>query len=297
MPSLQDKIVVITGSTRGFGRAVAEALLKAGATVVVSGRKQVDVDRVVEELRPLGSVSGRACDVSDLEQVLALARHALTTWGRFDIWINNAGVSTAAGRLIDFPPEDALATFRVNDLGAFHGTKVAMAHFLPRDEGVLVNIYGAGSFLKPATPMGLYGMTKAWLTSFTRTLAKEHKSSGVQIIGFSPGMMLTDMLTRPAVLGEEGEAMLEKFPFVLRVLGQPPEKPAHKLTELLADNRKSFVEYRTIKPWTFPLGMLNVLWENISGRSQTPEFELQIRPPDRVSLEEGVTSRGAATRQ
>ncbi len=286
MPSLQDKIVVITGSTRGFGRAVAEALLRAGSTVVISGRRQTDVDRVVAELQALGPVSGQACDVSDLDQVLGLARHALSTWGRFDIWINNAGLSTAAGRLIDFPPEDALATFRVNDLGAFHGTKVAMAHFLPRGEGVLVNTYGAGSFLKPATPMGLYGMTKAWLTSFTRTLAKEHKGSGVQIVGYSPGMMLTDMLTRPSVLGDQGQAMLEKFPFVLRVLGQPPAVPAQKLVELLASNHKSFREYRIYKPWTFPLGMLRVFWENITGQAQTPEFETRVFPPHQVSLDE-----------
>ncbi len=79
---------------------------------------------------------------------------------------------------------------------------------------------------------------------------------------------------------------MEKFPFVLRVLGQPPEKPARKLAELLASNRKPFIEYRTIKPWTFPLGMLRVFWENITGRAQTPEFETRVLPPHQVSLDE-----------
>ena len=92
---------------------------------------------------------------------------------------------------------------------------------LPRKQGMLVNIYGKGSFLRPASPTGLYGTTKAWLTSFTRTLAKELKGTGVQILGFSPGMMTTDMLTSPRVVGERGKEMLKNFGFVLRFLGKP----------------------------------------------------------------------------
>ncbi|MBT3190279.1 MAG: SDR family oxidoreductase [Anaerolineae bacterium] len=181
MNNLENKVVVITGSTRGFGYAIAKELLKAGVRVVISGRSQSSVERALNGLQADDErVTGIPCEVSDEEQVHNLAQKAIEKFGQIDIWINNAGFSTGGGDVLDFPPEDAVATFMTNDLGAFHGTQAALNHMLSRGAGILVNIYGAGSFLKPASPMGLYGMTKAWLTSFTRTLAKEIKGSGVQ---------------------------------------------------------------------------------------------------------------------
>jgi short-subunit dehydrogenase len=148
---------------------------------------------------------------------------------------------------------------------------------LPRKQGTLVNIYGAGSFLNPSSPTGLYAATKAWISSFTRTLAKELRGSGVQVLGFSPGMMLTDMLTSPTVIGENAKKMMERYGFVLRFLAHKPEQSAEKLVEVLATNRKSFLEYRQFKPWTPFLGLLRVLWENITKTGKTPEYELQFR--------------------
>ena len=171
MGRLQNKIAVITGSTRGFGHAIAVELLKAGGKVVVSGRTQPAVDKAVETLRKLGVVEGISCDVSIPEQVYALARFAVEKFGELDIWVNNAGYTTAAGGVIDFPPEEALATLKTNCLGTLNGTQAALAVMLPRRQGTLVNIYGRGSDLRPASPSGLYGATKAWITSFTRTLA------------------------------------------------------------------------------------------------------------------------------
>jgi short-subunit dehydrogenase len=166
--------------------------------------------------------------------------------------------------------------FMTNDLGAMYGTQVAMKHFLARKAGMLVNIYGNGSFLRPATPTAMYGTTKAWLTSFTRSLAKENKGSGVQILGFSPGMMITDMLTNPRVVGEKAREQMKNFGFVLRFLGKPPEVAAKKLVEVIASQRKEFVEFQMFKPWTPMLGLLRVGWENLTKTGKTPEFELKF---------------------
>jgi len=278
MPTtLQDKIVVITGSTRGFGFALAEQLLKAGATVVISGRSQLTLDQAVNSLKASGPVSGALCDVSIAEQVYTLAKTVVREHGRIDIWINNAGYSSAAGLILDFDPREALDMFMVNDLGVLHGTLAALNYMLPHKEGILVNIYGAGAFLRPSSPTGLYAATKAWLSSFTRTLATEIKGSGVKLVGFSPGMMLTDMLTSPTVIGEAGRDMMKNYGFVLRFLAGSPRQAAKKLVKVITLNRKEFIEYRMLKPWTPFLGLLRVLWENLTKTGKTPGFELKFK--------------------
>lgn len=275
---LKDKVVVITGSTRGYGLAVAQAFVEAGAKVAITGRSQEAVDRTLNGMPAEGRVAGFVVDVRDEAQVHGLAQKVIGTFGRFDIWINNAGYSSAAGMLLDMNPQEALDMFLSNDLGAMYGAQAAMKHFLPRKEGLLVNIYGQGSFLRPATPTALYGTTKAWLTSFTRSLAKENRGSGVKILGFSPGMMSTDMLTSPRVVGEKAQAQLKNFGFVLRFLSQPAEVPARQLVKTIREQRKEFMEFQVFKPWTPLLGLLRVKWEDLTKTGKAPEFVLKSEP-------------------
>jgi glucose 1-dehydrogenase len=275
---LKDKVVVITGSTRGFGLALAHAFIKAGARVAVTGRSQEAVDRTLNGVQAEGRIAGFVVDVREEEQVHGLAQQVIEKFGRFDIWINNAGYSSAAGMLLDMNPREALDMFMSNDLGVMYGTQAAMLHFLPRKQGMLVNISGQGSFLRPATPTALYGTTKAWLTSFTRSLAKETKGSGVQILGFSPGMMTTDMLTSPRVVGETAQAQMKNFGFVLRFLARPAELAARQLVRTVAGQRREFVEVQLFKPWTPLLGLLRVAWENLTRTGKTPEFVLKNEP-------------------
>ena len=275
---MKDQVVVITGSTRGFGYAIAEAMLRAGATVVISGRSEDALDAALESLGRLGSVEGTVCDVRQEEQVYALARRTVERHGRIDVWINNAGYSASAGMMLDLPPTQAIDMFLANDMGTLYGAQAALHYMLARKQGTLVNIYGNGSFLRPASPTGLYGASKAWVTSFTRTLAQELKGSGVKVIGFSPGMLLTDMLTTPTIVGERGRAMMKNYGFVLRLLAGSPQNAAAKLVEAVESNRKEFAEYRLFKPWTVPLAMLRIGWENLSKRGKTPDFELHYEP-------------------
>ncbi|MFZ5809516.1 MAG: SDR family oxidoreductase [Chloroflexota bacterium] len=274
---LKDKVVVVTGSSRGFGYAIAESMLEAGAIVAITGRNQEALQRAINGLQPKGRVSGFVLDVRREDQIYTLLDDAVREFGRIDIWVNNAGYSNAAGMMLDMNPQDALEMFMVNDLGVLRCTQAVMKHFLARGEGMLVNIYGNGSFLRPASPTGLYGATKAWVTSFTRSLAVELKGHGIKILGFSPGMMTTDMLTRPIVVGERGKEMLKNYGFVLRFLGQPPKSAANKLVKAVSRQRKEFVEVRLFKPWTPLLGLLRVGWENLTKTGKTPEFELHYQ--------------------
>ena len=274
---MKNKIIVITGSTRGFGYFIAEAMLKAGATVVISGRSEEALRGAIKSLESLGPLTGLVCDVREEQQVYALARQTVEQFGRIDIWINNAGYSASAGMILDTPPAQAIDMFLANDMGTLYGAQAALHFMLERKEGTLVNLYGNGSFLRPASPTGLYGATKAWLTSFTRSLAKEIKGSGLKIVAFSPGMMLTDMLTAPTVIGERGRKMMKNYAFVLRFLATSPQIAAEKLVAVIESNQKEFIEYRMLKPWSPYLGLLRVAWENLTKTGKTPEFELHYQ--------------------
>lgn len=284
MEKLKDKVVVITGSTRGFGYAAAKAMLMAGARLVISGRSKKALQQALNSLEKLGTLEGQICDVREEKQVYALARFAIGSFGRIDVWINNAGYSSAAGSMMEVSPEQAIDMFLANDMGTLYGTQAALHYMLPRKQGTLVNLYGAGSFLRPASPTGLYGATKAWVTSFTRTLAKEIKGSGVRLIGFSPGMLLTDMLVNPVVIGDQGKKMMENYPFVLRLLAKPPEQAAGQLVKAVATNEKEFAEYRLVHPWTLLFGLLRIRWEDWTGRASPPKFKLRTEKPYRPKI-------------
>jgi NAD(P)-dependent dehydrogenase (short-subunit alcohol dehydrogenase family) len=281
---MKDQIAVITGSTRGLGFAMAEAMLKAGATVVISGRSAAAVRIAVKSLEKHGVVKGMRCDVRQERQVYALARWAVNRFGRIDVWVNNAGYSASAGRILETPPAEAREMFLTNDLGTLYGTRAALHFMRERQQGTLVNLYGAGSFLRPASPTALYGATKAWVTSFTRSLAKELAGSGVRIVGFSPGMLLTDMLTSPTVIGRAGREMMKNYGFVLRLLARSPEGAAQRLVRVLQSDRRSFIEYRLFKAWTPILALLRIAWENLTRTGKTPRFRFKLLAPYRPQI-------------
>ena len=248
---LVNKIVVITGGTRGFGYAIAEEMLKSGATVIISGRKEEALQMAVSSLESHGRISGWLCDVRDEKQVYALARNTVDRFGRIDIWINNAGYSSAAGMVLDIPPQQAIDMFLANDMGTLYGTQAALHFMLPRREGTLVNIYGAGSNGKASSPTGLYAASKAWVTSFTRTLAVEIKGSGVKAGGIQPRHDVDRYADQPNSHRRKSQGKDEEFRFCSTVFGQIPAGIRPKTgAGSLQKNNKEFIEYRALKPWT-----------------------------------------------
>jgi len=101
---LKDKFVVITGSTRGFGYAVVKVLLKRGANVIVTGRNEESPHSAINSLHGFGSVNGKQLDVRNEAQVHNVVQNVVEKFGRIDIWINNAGYSSAAGMMLDINP-------------------------------------------------------------------------------------------------------------------------------------------------------------------------------------------------
>ena len=184
MGVLQDNVIVITGSTRGFGLAAANACGREGARVVVSSRSQDAVDAAVQELRGKGvTADGIACDVSQLEQVEALAEFATRQFGRFDVWVNNAGWAAPYGPAMHISPATFLRTVDTNIVGTYHGSLVALRVFLPEARGKLINVLGRGSDGRDAPMQTAYAASKAWVRSFTANLAADYRDTGVGIYG------------------------------------------------------------------------------------------------------------------
>ena len=143
---LQGKRAVITGATRGLGLAMAEAYLAEGASVAIASRNPESVNETVSRLRTNGrEVLGFNCDVGQRDQIFNLARQVVETWGGFDIWINNAGISPAYGPTWEIPIDRITKTIRTNIFGVAYGSWVAMHHFQQKGEGVLINVLGRGA--------------------------------------------------------------------------------------------------------------------------------------------------------
>jgi NAD(P)-dependent dehydrogenase (short-subunit alcohol dehydrogenase family) len=281
MGSLDGKIAVITGSTRGFGLSMAQEFARQGAAVVVCSRSQAAVDAAVAGLRAAGGhVSGLACDVSQLEQVQALAEHGLRTFGALDVWVNNAGLSAPYGPTVHIDPGRFVQVTQANLLGTYYGSLVAMRHFLGRGSGKLINILGRGE-RGPQPMQNPYAASKAWVKSFTLALAEEYKDSGVGVYAFSPGMMDTDLLLDVEVV-RGYEERLKSFDAVVQALSQPPDIPARRAARLASaetDGRTGLV-VRSLTTGGVIVGMLRTTLNRVLKRPGRPlEIHIQAVEP------------------
>jgi glucose 1-dehydrogenase len=245
MGVLQNKVIVITGSTRGFGLAIATACGREGARVVISSRSQEAVDAALQGLRAAGAeADGTTCDVSQLEQVEALADFATRRYGPLDVWINNAGLTPPYGPAMHVSPAAFLKTVNTNIVGTYYGSLVAMRAFLAGGRGKLINVLGRGSDGRKSEMQTAYASSKAWVRAFTVNLAADYKDSGVGIFGINPGMMSTEMLTDVEVVSGY-EKRLQVMPTILRMWAKPPEVPAEKVVWLASaatDGKTGLIE-------------------------------------------------------
>lgn len=243
------KIVVITGSTRGIGYGLADSFLGLGCAVTVSGRTGAAVEKAVEALSArhgAGRVFGYPCDVTDFAQAQALWDAAKAHWGKVDVWINNAGISSLQMAFWEQPAEQIRAVVETNLLGAMYGCKVAVQGMLGQGGGAIYNLEGLGSDGRKMAGLTLYGTTKCALRYLDDALAREVAGTPVRVGAFQPGMVITDLVTGQYDEGSEEWARAKK---VFNVIADRVETVTPWLARRALDNEKNGVRISWSSMW------------------------------------------------
>lgn len=233
MNSLQDKVAIVTGASRGIGRATALALAGEGAKVVINyANSSGAADAVVAEIIGNGGEAlALQANVAEADQVDTLFKSVLDKWGRADVLVNNAGI-TRDTLLLRMKPEDWQAVINLNLTGVYLCTRAVSRVMLKQRSGRIINIASvAGQMGNPG--QANYSAAKAGVIGFTKTVAKEMASRGVTVNAVAPGFIATDMTE-----GLESEEILKFIP--LGRYGQPDEV-AGMIRFLAADPASAYI--------------------------------------------------------
>lgn len=237
------KSIVITGSTRGIGLAMAREFLQAGCRVTISGRCQDIPQSVLDELILFqDQYIYVPCNVQDKTALQNLWDVSVSKWGQIDIWINNAGQNAPHAFAYDTDQcyvENIIAT---NITGMIYGSQVAARGMIAQKHGAIYSMEGLGSNNMIQAKTILYGTTKHALTYFMQGLAKELRGTGVIAGRLSPGMMLTDFITKTP----DGEVAAieydEKFKKIFNILADKPETVAAFFIPRILTNTRNDVQ-------------------------------------------------------
>lgn len=267
--ALDGKVVVITGSTRGIGRAMAEACAAAGATVVVSSRTQDAVDETVVALQSTGAtVTGIRCDVSVDSDLASLLTHAIETHGRVDVWVNNAGISLGMRRHVQTSAEEMRRIVDINLVGTMVASGLVVPYFVDRGRGVLINVSGRGGRGDAAAYTAAYAATKAAVMVFTKSLAAEHKADPISVLVFMPGMVDTDFYGPEMEVSADLADLASNIRVVLDAIGTPIEKVGPALVEAASTvpGTDTGSVHRAGGGMRGMSGGLKLIWARMTGR-------------------------------
>lgn len=243
MSVLSGKVAIVTGASRGLGRAIALALAGAGAAVALGARSKADLEDTAHAVEAAGA---RALvvptDVTSYAGVEALVQRTVAELGRLDVMVNNSGIVTIAP-LTELGLEAWQAMVDVNLTGTFHGCRAAAPHLIAQGSGKVINLSSvmAGVGLPG---YAAYAATKGGVIAFTRALGVEWARHHVQVNAIAPGWFATDM-SAPAFGGADpklGERLLRDIP--ARRIGRPEE--IGPLAVYLASSASDFMTGQTI---------------------------------------------------
>lgn len=237
--------VVITGSTQGLGFGYAREFLRRGHKVVVSGR---GADRVAAAVERLNSefadarerIAGFSCEISELEQVRLLWDGAVASFGRVDIWLNNAGYARTGAEFADNTPEEIEAMVRANVIGSFNAAQVAIAGMAKQGGGKLYLTLGGGGASGRVVPgMTVYSTTKRAVKYLADCLVKERRElrdESILIGTISPGINITEgMLREMRTIPQAQRARALKQ---LNFIGEHVETTTPWIVERILSDRK-----------------------------------------------------------
>jgi NAD(P)-dependent dehydrogenase (short-subunit alcohol dehydrogenase family) len=237
MSNLEGKIAIVTGGTKGIGRAIAQALLMERAQVAVCARQEAEVRSFVDQLshQSTGKIKGIACDVGNYEQVQKLAEFTVKQFGGIDILINNAGVGHFAS-VADISPEQWRQVIDTNLTGPYYCCHEAIPHMRKRGGGYIINISSLAG--KNPFPGGsAYNASKFGLNGFSEAIMQDLRYDNIRVSYVMPGSVNTRF-------GGQGEAAESSWKLA-------PEDVAQVVMDLLRKDPRclpSCVEVRPSKP-------------------------------------------------
>src|SRR5882757_1551199 len=214
-------VILITGALTGIGRATAFAFAKEGATVVASGRREVEGKALEAELRSLGAEAAFIlADVRHEDDVRNLVEQTVARFGCLDVAVNNAGTEGQPGPLTEQTPETYATTFDTNVLGTLLSMKHELRVMLQQGSGSIINV---SSTLGRAGAPGasIYVASKHAVEGLTKAAALEVAETGVRINAVAPGPIDTAMLTRFTGTDDNKAALVSRVP--LKRVGKPEE--------------------------------------------------------------------------
>lgn len=188
---LTNKVAIITGASKGIGRAIAMLLGQQGATVIVSSRKQEAVDETASSFRQLDiRAEGIAAHMGDLSQVNNLLKRTVESYGGVDIIVNNAAINPSFGPIVDTDMKVFDKIMEVNVKGPLELCKLAHPIMKQRGGGSIINISSIEG-LTPGFGLGLYSISKSTLIATTKVLAREWGADGIRANVICPGLVKT----------------------------------------------------------------------------------------------------------
>jgi 3-oxoacyl-[acyl-carrier protein] reductase len=224
--ALENKVAIVTGATRGIGRAIAESLLAEGASIAICGRTQSGVDKAVTELGKTGSAIGAAVDVSNPDAVSQFFRLVDEKFGGLDILVNNAGVgifrSVSELSLVDWK-----TTIDTNLTGVFYCCHEAVPRLRHRGGGTIINISSLAG-RNPFAGGSAYNASKFALNGFSEALMLDHRYDKIRVTYVMPGSVDTDF-GGPSKAGSWKIAPQDIADAVLMVLRMPPRTTVSRI--------------------------------------------------------------------
>lgn len=236
---LKDKVAIVTGASRGIGRAIAEVFVREGATVVICGRRQDTIEKVAKEIG--SAVKPVVCHIGRSDQIQAMVDATTKEFGRIDVLVNNAATNVGQAPCLEVDEGQFDKMIEINLKSAFRLTKLIAPGMCKRGSGSIVNISSI-SGLRPQYEGLLYSMTKAALIMMTQSYALELGPKGVRVNAIAPGLIETVLSEYYWKDEERRTRRIAQQP--IRHLGQPVE--IAEVAALLASDRSSFITGQTI---------------------------------------------------
>ena len=236
---LKDRVALVTGGSRGIGKAIAQTFAREGATVAICGRKQETLDSVAREIG--GQVLAIACHVGRADDLQRLAGMLHARFGRIDILVNNAATNVAQGPALSIDDAQFDKMVEVNLKSAFRLIRLVAPGMCDRGRGSIINIASI-SGLRPQFEGLMYSATKAALIMMTQSYALELGPKGVRVNAIAPGLIGTVLSEYYWKDDSRLEKHIENQP--IKHLGEPQE--VAEVALLLASDRASYLTGQTL---------------------------------------------------